>query len=87
MVKETFKYLEIKLGYVETLNTFHSSTPLPDSSFKEQIAAPLQANTSLQECLERIALPVKTVNDLSACEGKADSGNFLNAERWKAYQA
>ena len=88
MVKETFKYLEINSGYVETLHTFHSRTPLPDPSLKEQITAPLQANASLQECLKRIALPVKTVNDLSACEGKADSGNFLNAKgRWKAYQA
>jgi hypothetical protein len=88
MVKEAFKYLEIKSVYVETLHTLNSTTPLPDPSLKEQIVAPLQANASLQESLERIALLVKTVNNLSASGGKVDLGNFFNGEgRWKAYKA
>lgn len=38
----------------------------PDSSLKKHIAVCFQANTSFQETLKGIALPVKAVNHLSS---------------------
>lgn len=39
---------------------------LPDPGVKQQIGVALQANASLEETLEGVALPVETVDDLSA---------------------
>ena len=37
---------------------------LPDTSLKQQVAAALETDASLQECLQRIALPVQAVDDV-----------------------
>jgi len=38
----------------------------PNSGLKKQVRIPFQANTSLEEALKRITLPVKTVDDIRA---------------------
>ena len=39
---------------------------LPDPGLKEQVGVALETNAGLEEALERVALPVETVDDLSA---------------------
>ena len=37
---------------------------LPDTSLKQQVTAALETDASLQECLQRVALPVQAVDDV-----------------------
>lgn len=38
---------------------------LPKSSLQQEVAVALQANTSLQEALKSVALPAKTIDNVS----------------------
>ena len=54
-------------GLLKTVTHRLSSGRLPDARLHEQVAAALEADTGLQERLERVALPVQAIDDVGAC--------------------